>query len=269
MKEVIDFVGLGFILIFITSLAFFLKNRYVTNFDKTIKSGIKTYSSKQIIIGVCLLLPMGLWIIINFPIQHVIILEVATGATLISFTAYILTKNKLAVASGILYPVLYYYHWNIFTLNCIAAFIALGTILILNRYIKPKEMLLLCGLIIVYDFIAVYITTDMVSAAYKIIESKLPMFLYVKLTPAKGIFLGLGDVLILGLLVLKIAEWKNYSLRTGLNFIFVFCSTSIICLAVAIQITPVAVPATIPIMMAAGLSIVFFEMKAFSTTGGL
>ena len=265
MKEFIDFIGLGIIIATIMTLALLLRDQYVKNFDEINKNSIKTYSSKQIAIGVCLLLPMGLWLVINLSIQNLVLLEVGAGTSLISFTAYVLTKNKLALLSGIGYPLLYYYQWNMFTLNCIAMLIALGSILVVSRYIKPKQMLLICGLIVIYDFIMVYITTDMITAAHRIIDAQLPMYVYVQLTHAKGILLGLGDVLFAGLLVIKIAEWKNYDLRTGMNFVFAFCAIIITSLAIAIQITPGGVPATIPIMIAAGLSIVFFELKAFGS----
>ena len=265
MKELIDFIGLGIILVIVTTLSFLFKDRYIKNFDYINKNVVKSYSNKQIIIGVCLLLPMGLWLVINLQTLHLIIFEVAAGTMLIGFTAYVLTKNKLAIASGILYPLLYYYHWNNFTLNCIAMFMALGSILIVNRYINPKQMILICGLIIVYDFIMVYITTDMITAAHRIVETKLPMYVYVQLTSAKGILLGLGDVLFSGLLLIKVAECKNYDLRSGLRFIFAFCAITIVSLMIAIKITPTGVPATIPIMIAAGLSIVFFELKAFGS----
>lgn len=265
MKEFIDFIGLGIIITTIMTLALLLKDQYIKNFDEINKNVVKSYSNKQIIIGVCLLLPMGLWLVINLQTQNLVLLEVGAGTSLISFTAYVITKNKLAIASGALYPLLYYYQWNIFTLNCIAMLIALGSILVVNRYINPKQMILICGLIIVYDFIMVYITTDMITAAHRIVEAKLPMYVYVQLTLEKGILLGLGDVLFAGLLVTKIAEWKNYDLRAGMNFVFAFCAIIITSLAIAIQITPGGVPATIPIMIAAGLSIVFFELKAFSS----
>ena len=144
-------------------------------------------------------------------------------------------------------------------------FMALGSILVVSRYINPKQMILICGLIIVYDFIMVYITTDMITAAHRIVDARLPMYVYVQLTSAKGILLGLGDVLFSGLLVIKIAEWKNYDLRSGLRFIFAFCAITIVSLMIAIQITPGGVPATIPIMISAGLGIVFFEVKAFGS----
>ena len=263
MKEFIDFIGLGIIIATIMTLVLLLRDQYVKNFDEINKNSIKTYSSKQIAIGVCLLLPMGLWLVINLSIQNLVLLEVGAGTSLISFTAYVLTKNKLAIASGALYPLLFYYQWNIFTLNCVAMLVALGSILIVGRYINPKQMILICGLIVVYDFIMVYITTDMITAAHKIVDAQLPMYVYVQLTSAKGILLGLGDVLFTGLLVAKITEWKNYDLRAGMNFMFVFCVMIIVNLMISIQITPTGVPATIPIMIAAGLSIVFFEVKAF------
>ena len=265
MKEFIDFIGLSIIIATIMTLALLLKDQYIKNFDEINKNVVKSYSNKQIIIGVCLLLPMGLWLVINLQTQNLVLLEVGAGTSLISFTAYVLTKNKLALLSGIGYPLLYYYQWNMFTLNCVAMLIALGSILVVNRYINPKQMILICGLIFVYDFIMVYITTDMITAVHRIVDAQLPMYVYVQLTPAKGILLGLGDILFAGLLVTKIAEWKNYDLRAGMNFVFAFCAIIITSLAIAIQITPGGVPATIPIMIAAGLSIVFFELKAFSS----
>ena len=265
MKELIDFIGLGFILAIVMTLSFLFKDRYTKNFDEINKNVVKSYSNKQIIVGVCLLLPMGLWLVINLQTLHLIIFEVAAGTVIIGFTSYVITRNALALLSGILYPLLYYYHWNNFTLNCIAMFVALGSILVVNRHINPKQMILICGLIVVYDFIMVYITTDMITAAHKIVDAQLPMYVYVQLTSAKGILLGLGDVLFSGLLVTKIAEWKNYDLRAGLRFIFAFCTITIVSLIITIQITPGGVPATIPIMIAAGLSIVFFEVKAFGS----
>ena len=265
MKEFIDFIGLSIIIATIMTLALLLKDHYIKNFDEINKNSIKTYSSKQIAIGVCLLLPVGLWLVINLHIHNLILLEISAGTSLISFTAYVLTKNKLALLSGIGYPLLYYYQWNMFTLNCVAMLIALGSILVVSRYIKPKQMLLICGLIVIYDFIMVYITTDMITAAHRIVDAQLPMYVYVQLTPAKGLLLGLGDVLFTGLLVTKITEWKNYDLRAGLRFIFAFCAMIIVSLIIAIQITPTGVPATIPIIIAAGLSIVFFELKAFGS----
>ena len=265
MKEIVDFIGLGIIITTVMLLAFLLRDRYIKNFDEINKNVVKSYSNKQIVIGICLLLPAGLWMVINLPIHNLVLFEVTAGTILVSFIAYVLIKDKLALLSGIIYPISFYCWWNDFTLNCVAMFMALGSILIVSRYIKPKQMLLICGLVIIYDFVMVYITTDMVTAAHKIIDAQLPMFVTVKLTPEPGIFLGMGDLLFAGLLVTKIAEWKNYDLKAGMNFIFMFCALIIISLIVAIQITPAAVPATIPIMIAAGLTIAFFELKAFGS----
>lgn len=263
MKEIVDFIGLGIIITTVMILAFLLREKFISNFDEINKEDIKTYSNKQLVIGICLLLPAGLWIVINISIHNLILFEVTAGTILISFVAYVLIKNKMALISGIIYPISFYCWWNYFTLNGIAMFMALGSILLISRYIKPKQMLLICGLVIIYDFVMVYITTDMVIAAHKIIEAQLPMFVTVKLTPEPGIFLGLGDLLFAGLLVTKISEWKNYDLGSGLRFIFTFCTLMIVTLVIAIQITPTAVPATIPIMIAAGLTIMLFELKTF------
>jgi len=265
MKELIDFIVLGIVIALIVSLALLLKDRYNKNYNEIVKKDVKSFSNKQIVIGICLMLPMGLWIVINLSTQNLILFEIIAGIMLISITAHILTKNKLALISGIIYPLFYYYWWNIFTFNAIAIFLALGAILMIQQYIKPKQMLIICFLLIIYDFIMVYITTDMVTAAHRIIETELPILVHIKCTSAKGIMLGIGDILFSGLLVLNVSKWKNYDFGVGLRFNFIFCALSISLLIIAIQITPTAVPATIPIMIAAGIAIGLFEMKAFHT----
>lgn len=260
-KQLMDFIGLGLLIGIVVVTAFLLNDRYTRNFEEIVKKSVKQYSNKQIIIGICILMPIGLYIVINFPIQYMVLFELVIGTMLIGLTAYILANNKLALLSGVLYPALYLCWWNTILMNFFAMFIAMGAILILHRYIKPTQMLLICGLIVVYDFVMVYMTQDMITAAHKIVETELPMYVAVQTTPESGIILGLGDIVFTGLLVMKIAEWKDYDKRCGLRFIGAFCALSIMCLVVAIAITPSAVPATIPIMIAAGMTIGLFSVE--------
>lgn len=260
MIEFLNFLVLGIIIAIVSAVAFLLRDRYTQNLAELTKVG-KTYSNKQIFIGMLILLPLGLYLILNIPINWLVPFELCVGTAVISFTAYVLTKNKLALSVGLLYPLLYFYWWETILLNAFAMIIGLGAVLMLAVYIKPKSMFLIAGIIILYDFYMVYVTQDMVSAARKIVETELPMYVSVECTEAPGTLLGLGDIVIASLLVLKISEYYNFDKRCGLFFIAGFSTLSIACLIVAIQITPSAVPATIPIMIAAAITVGLYQLE--------
>ena len=258
-KQMLDFVILGLLIGSVVSISIILKSRYDRNFFEITNNEIKRYTNKQIMLGMAILLPLGLYIIVNFPIEYLVYFELCVGVMVISMTAYILTKNKLAFLSGLIYLFLYYYCWNMFTLNLVALTMGCGAILMLSLYIKPKSLLVVAGIIVLWDFYAVYISQNMIEGAYRIVEVELPMYVAVQCTDSKGLILGLGDIVFTGLIVLKVIEWKKYSLKTGLMFTWTFVLISLVCLILAIQITPVAVPATLPIMLAGLFTIGIFH----------
>lgn len=266
MIELLDFVLLGIIFYVVTSLSLILKDKYAQNLAELTK-GAKTYTNKQILIGMLILLPLGLYIVLNIPIQYLVVFELIVGTILIGFTLYILTKNKYVLMLGFVYPFLYglYWAWTPLVMNLVALFIALGAILMLSTYIKPKSMFLIGGLIILYDFYMVYISKDMIEAAHKIVEVELPMYVAVQVTDAPGMILGLGDVLIFSLISLNVIEYYDYDKRSELCFVVLFSTLTVVSLVIAIWITPGGVPATIPIFVAALISMWLFETTNIMT----
>lgn len=259
MKEILDFLVLGIIMAVVVSISLLLKDRYGRNLVE-LSGKAKTYTNKQIIIGICVLMPIGLYIVINFPVRHLVLFELIVGTMVIGFTAYILAKNKVALLLGVAYPLLYYGFWNNITLNVVALFIAMGALLILNRVIKPKQMLLICSLLVVYDAFMVYVSRDMVTAAHKIVEVELPMYVAVQCTEAPGLMLGLGDVMFFGLLAFKFVEWKGLDVKSSIYYTWGLSTLSIACIIVMIELIPGAIPATIPIMIAAAITIVLYQL---------
>lgn len=259
-KEIVDFIAIGLILWIVVSSVFLVKERYNRNLRSLTTSEVKQYSNKKIIIGICVLLPAGLYMILKFPIEYLVYFELFCGTMIIALTLYVLTREKFSIPLALAYPVMYFHFWNNITLNVVAMFLAFGAILIIYRYIRATQMLLVCVLIAAYDFVMVYITTDMISAAEKVITTELPLYVHAECTSSPGIMLGLGDIVFTGLLAVKISEWKGYDLRNGLRFSRALCILTIILLVISIQVTPGGVPATIPIMIAGLITIGIFSI---------
>ncbi|UCE95819.1 MAG: hypothetical protein JSV51_08970 [Candidatus Bathyarchaeota archaeon] len=179
-----------------------------TRFEVKIKSLFEE-KEFQIRDAVFLVVSMGtiVTIIVFVPQRALqILFLVAYSFVLFLFTYIAVEKWFLAVLPPIFFVGLYLSgFWNIIFLNVFAIIFAILISIYLGGLFSWKTVLVFAGLITIMDFIQVFITRFMGTAAGKFIDLRLPVLLQVPTFPRQGgILLGLGDIFLAGLLAIQI-----------------------------------------------------------------
>ena len=220
----ISILLLSFIIGIIITIGLLVQNRYNKNYTDIISNSMKMpyITKKTIVIFILVLIPIEVYILSNIQENFLQYIMLLSGFLLLSFTGYIYTHSKIGTMLGPAYVFLYLYYWNIYTFNIIAALLVIGVLLFLNLCLRWNNIKLIASLILIADFFLVYITKDMISFAQKVMLFELPNMIIIY-TKIDSVFLGLGDILLAGLLCLKISEVKDYSMKKTKFLIWIMC----------------------------------------------
>jgi presenilin-like A22 family membrane protease len=133
-------------------------------------------------------------------------------------TYLIVPRWYFAVLSPAVFVALYLLHWNIYSLNFFAILFAIFVSIYLGALFIWKTTAVFAALLITMDIIQVLGTKFMVVYGEKVLTLALPAMIIIPTFPSwfpEGrAFLGLGDVLLAGLLVIQTT--KKYGKRFGL-----------------------------------------------------
>ncbi len=166
---------------------------------------------------IILVIAMGLMvsIIVLVPQQAIQILFLAAYSFILFLFTYVAAdKWYLALVTPSVFLVLYLFFWNLLLLNVFAILFAIMISVYMGGVFSWKTVLVFAGLLTVMDVVQVFLTEHMVEAAYKFLDLRLPVMIFVNTFPREGWFgLGLGDVFLAGLL--SIQTMKRFDRKAG------------------------------------------------------
>jgi len=134
------------------------------------------------------------------------------------FTYLVVPKWYFAVLSPTVFVALYLLYWNIYLLNLFAVIFAIFASICLGTIFIWKTTAVFAALLTIMDIVHVLVTGFMVVSGEKILALGLPAMVIIPTFPSwfpRGVaFLGLGDILLAGLLVIQTS--KRYGRRFGI-----------------------------------------------------
>lgn len=138
------------------------------------------------------------------------------------FTYLVVPKWYLAVLTPALFAALYFFYWNLFTLNLFAILLAIFVSVYLGSLFTWKTTAVFVILITIMDIVHVLITGLMVESSKKMLALNLPIMIIIPTFPSQLSYfmaLGLGDIFLCGLLSIQTAQ--KYGKKFGYVFIMV------------------------------------------------
>jgi len=162
------------------------------------------------------------------------------------FTYLVVPKWYLAVLTPVFFTALYFYYWNLFTLNLFAIVLAIFVSVYLGSLFTWKTTAAFVILITIMDIIHVLITRYTVESTRELVEVlRLPVMIILPTFPSEGLFigLGLGDIFLAGLLSIQTAQ--KYGKKFGVASITAIAVVFLILHTVLLNYHTEAFPATI------------------------
>ena len=160
--------------------------------------------------AVLLVLVMGLMvtIFVFVPRQAIQLLFLfACSVILFLFGYAVLGKAFDSLIAPLIFVTLYLFSWNLLLLNVFAILFAVLISVYVGSFFSWKTVIAFTVLITVMDVIQVFLTGHMGESAQRAIELNLPIMIDVPAFPWPGGFrLGVGDLFLAGLLVIKTTE---------------------------------------------------------------
>jgi hypothetical protein len=156
-------------------------------------------------------------ILVFIPTQSLLLLfTFSYAAILFLFTYLFVPKWYLAIVSPFLFIFLFLYYWNIYLFNFFAILFGISISIYMGKLFTWKTTVTFVSLLTIIDIIQVLVTRFTVVSAEKLIELGLPVGIILPTFPFAGgsTFLGLGDIFLMGLLVIQNA--RKYGRKFGL-----------------------------------------------------
>jgi presenilin-like A22 family membrane protease len=126
------------------------------------------------------------------------------------FTYFISSKWYVAVLPPIVFIFMYFFFWNIYTIDFFAFTFAVLITIYLGNLFTWRVTLIFAGLLTAMDIIHVLFTGAMIQAAGELVNLQLPVAIEVPKVPfllmgnrTISLLLGLGDLFFVGLLAVK------------------------------------------------------------------
>ncbi len=148
-------------------------------------------------------------ILVFIPTQSLLLLfTFAYVAILFLFTYLFVPKWYLAIVPPILFILLFLNYWNIYLFNFFAILFGISISIYMGKLFTWKTTAAFVSLLTFIDIIQVLVTRFTVASAEKLIELGLPVGIILPTFPFAGgsTFLGLGDIFLMGLLVIQNAR---------------------------------------------------------------
>jgi presenilin-like A22 family membrane protease len=156
-------------------------------------------------------------ILVFIPEQSLLLLfTFAYVATLFLFTYLFVPKWYVAVAPPIIFIILFLYFWNIYLFNFFAILFGISISIYMGKLFTWKTTAAFVALLTIIDIIQVLVTRFTVASAEKLLELRLPVGIILPTFPYAGgnTFLGLGDIFLMGLLIIQ--NTRKYGRKFGL-----------------------------------------------------
>lgn len=219
-EKILNSVILSFVIGIILTICLFLRGRFTINFENMLKSNLKNaeLDKKHVILYALLLFPATIYIINNLSSDAILYFYFFVGFLILGIGGYILTKSRAAILFGLIYPILFFNYWNIYTFNLIAVLFVVSVILLMSNIIPWNILKLFVVLVLIMDITLVFITRDMVVLGNKILSLQIPILILIPF--GNGVAIGLGDIFITGLLCLQFTKEKGYTKNLSLGFIW-------------------------------------------------
>ena len=193
----------------------FLHSQLATKVDRLL--GGQQLQLKHIILLAAAMATM-VTVLVFIPDQSLLfIFSFAYTMILFLFTYLLAPKWYLAAVPPVLFILVFQYFWNIYMFNLFALTFGIGISVYMGTIFTWKTTLGFVSLITIIDVIQVLITGFMVDSAQKVLDLGLPVGVKLPTFPLMGgtSFLGLGDILFLGLL--GIQSTQKYGKKFGLT----------------------------------------------------
>lgn len=147
-------------------------------------------------------------------------------ATLFLFTYLFVPKWYLAIAPPIIFVLLFLYYWNLYFFNFFAILLGVSISIYMGKLFTWKTTAAFISLLTILDIIQVLITQFTVTSAKKLLELELPVGIILPTFPFAGgsTFLGLGDIFLVGLIVIQNTRKynKNFGLASIVSIVIIF-----------------------------------------------
>jgi len=244
------------------TIALKLNKRFKTNFDKYTKGETK-FNLKHVALA-ALAMPVVLWAVINMP-ENFIVYFYVFGMAYVLGTCFFLISGKWYTALlGLVYPMLYFYYWNIYFFNIIAILIASFGILFMLQIMSWKIVKYFTVLFVILDIIMVLYTKMMVVAATKIMDNNIPAMIMLPANEVTttGVALGLGDIFLTGLLCATFIRESNITENVGIKFSWMTAIIIGMLLFISSILLPsTALPATVHVIIGFLISYSVYKLQ--------
>ncbi|CAG0949773.1 hypothetical protein METP3_00139 [Methanosarcinales archaeon] len=220
-EKIINIVILSCIIGSILTICLFLRKRFAAKFESIFKESFNNLDidKRYLILFTLMLFPLAVYILKNLDKYILLYFYFLAGFVILGLFGFILTMNKAAILSGLIYPILYFNYWNTYTYNLIAALLAISLILLISNIMSWDILKLFFILLMIMDISLVFVTKDMVAFGNKILFLQIPILIHIPF--GEGISIGLGDIFITGLLCLEFTREKEYSDNRSLKFVWI------------------------------------------------
>ena len=235
------------VLFLIMLATLFFYSRYEKRIGSVFK-GVKLRYYHAILLVVATSVMLGFLVFIPGEAIRILYLSIYSLGFLL-FTYLVAPKWYLAFITPALFIALYFYYWNLFTLNLFAIVFAIFVSVYLGSLFTWKTTAVFVVLLTIMDIVHVLITGYIVeSAAILVGELQLPVVIIVPTFPSEGLFivLGLGDIFLAGLLSVQTAQ--RYGKKFALVSITIIAIVFLVLNTVLLNYYSEAFPATIMVI---------------------
>lgn len=232
------------VLFLIMLATLFFYSRYEKKIGSVFK-GVKLRYYHAILLVVATSVMLGFLVFIPGEAIRILYLSIYSLGFLL-FTYLVVPKWYLAFLTPALFIALYFFYWNLFTLNLFAIVFAIFVSVYLGSLFTWKTTAVFVILLTIMDIVHVLITGYIVETAELLVGVfGLPVVIIVPTFPSEGLFivLGLGDVFLAGLLSIQTA--RKYGKKFGLASIVAIATVFLVLNTVLLNYYPQAFPATI------------------------
>jgi hypothetical protein len=166
-------------------------------------------------------------ILIFIPDQSLLLLfTFSYVAILFLFTYLFVPKWYLAIVPPILFILLFLYYWNIYLFNFFAILFGISISIYMGNLFTWKTTAAFVSLLTIIDIIQVLVTRFTVASAEKLVELGMPVGIILPTFPypSGSTFLGLGDIFLMGLLIIQNARkyGSKFGIATIVSIVVVF-----------------------------------------------
>jgi hypothetical protein len=155
-------------------------------------------------------------VLVFIPEQSLLLLfTFAYAAILFLFMYLFVPKWYLAITPPVIFIIFFLYFWNIYLFNFFAILFGISSSIYMGKLLTWKTTAVFIALLTLIDIIQVLVTRFTVASAEKLLELGLPVGIILPTFPFVGgsTFLGLGDIFLLGLLVIQ--NTRKYGRKFG------------------------------------------------------